>query len=265
MAADGPIDLRTDVPHSARMYNYFLGGKDNFPADREAAEKVLAIAPSIRTGAIANRRFLGSAVTYLVREAGIRQFLDIGTGIPTEDNTHEVAQSLAPDARIVYVDNDPIVLAHARALLKSSPEGRTAYIDADLRDPRSILDHPDLRATLDLTQPVALMFIATLHFVPDEEAYPVVQTLMDALPSGSHLVISHATADFPSTAFQEIVKVYTASGITLVTRTKAEVERFYTGMELAGEGVSPYWPYPEGAERPREEDLGGYIAVGRKP
>ncbi|ABW12495.1 protein of unknown function DUF574 [Parafrankia sp. EAN1pec] len=177
------------------MYDYYLGGKDNFPADREAAEQVIGTFPSVRALARQNRSFMTRATRYLAGEMGIRQFLDIGTGIPTSPNLHEVAQSLVPAARVVYADNDPIVLAHARALLASSPQGRTVYLDADLRDPESILDSPQLRETLDLTQPVALSLVAILHFIKGDEPYAIVRRLLDALPAGSYLVLTHGTAD----------------------------------------------------------------------
>ena len=190
-----PTEIDTSRPHPARIYDYFLGGKDNFAADREVAEKVLASWPAIRIGARENRRSW-PGVRYLAGEAGIRQFLDIGTGLPTADNVHEVAQAVAPSARVVYVDNDPLVLAHARALLTSSPEGRTAYIHADLRDPAAILRDPATRDVLDFSQPVALMLVAVLHFLPDEDKpAEIVATLLDALPPGSYLVASHITGE----------------------------------------------------------------------
>src|SRR6201996_1517920 len=186
-----PTGIDTSRPHPARPYDYFLGGKNNFAADREVADKVLAGWPAIRVGVRENRKFLARVVRYLAGDAGIRQFLDIGTGLPTADNVHEVAQSVAPSARVVYADNDPLVLAHARALLTSSPEGRTAYIHADLRDPASILSDPAVQQVLDLGRPVALMLVAVLHFVPDEfEPARVLRTLTDALPSGSYVVAS---------------------------------------------------------------------------
>src|ERR671934_16399 len=160
--------IDTSVAHSARIWNYWLGGKDHYPVDRKVGDQISGMFPDIVRLARADRAFLGRAVRYLVGEAGIRQFLDIGTGLPTADNTHEVAQRITPDARIVYVDNDPLVLVHARALLTSTPQGRTAYIDADLRDPDGILRHPDLLETLDLSAPVALMLVAILHFIGDE-------------------------------------------------------------------------------------------------
>ncbi len=190
-------EINTAKPHAARVYDFYLGGKDHFAADRETGQALMRVVPTIRAAARENRAFLGRAVRFLVAEAGIRQFLDIGTGLPSANNVHEVAQGLVPSCRVVYVDNDPIVLAHARALLTSSPEGKTAYIQADLREPEKILDDPVTRATLDFSQPVGLMLVAVLHFVPDE-AQPrrIVDTLLDALPSGSYLVASHATSEY---------------------------------------------------------------------
>src|SRR5882757_264652 len=190
-----PPEIDTSRPHSARVYDYMIGGKNNFAADRETAAQVLKHSPNAHTAARENRAFLGRAVRFLAAEAGIRQFLDIGTGLPTANNVHEVAQAATPASRVVYADNDPMVLAHARALLTSSLEGRTAYIQADLRDPGSILASPVLREVLDLGQPVALMLIAVLHFIPDEdEPGKVIAALMDALPPGSYLAASHTTA-----------------------------------------------------------------------
>src|SRR4051812_29557414 len=172
-------NLHPETPHPARRYNYWLGGKDNFAADRAAADAIEAAFPHIRTAAVENRRFLQRAVRHLVEEAGIRQFLDIGTGLPTADNTHEVAQRIEPSARVVYIDNDPLVLAHARALLTSDPAGATAYLDADLRDADAILAQPELAEVLDLSQPVALLLVAVLHFIADDDqAYETVRKLV---------------------------------------------------------------------------------------
>src|SRR5689334_13930012 len=188
--------IDTSKAHPARMYDYLLGGKDHFEADREAIAALMRAVPSARTGARENRAFLGRAVRYLVAEAGISQFLDIGAGLPSANNVHEVAQGLVPSCRVVYVDNDPIVLAHARALLTSSAEGKTAYIHADLREPEKVLGDPVTRQTLDFSQPIALMLVAVLHFVPDE-AQPrrIVDTLLGALPPGSYLAATHVTAE----------------------------------------------------------------------
>lgn len=233
-----PVDLKIDVPHTARMYDYYLGGKDNYPADRQAAEQALAVFPNARTAARENRAFLVRTTRYLAGEVGIRQFLDIGTGIPTSPNLHEVAQAIAPDARAVYADNDPIVLAHARALLTSTPEGRTAYIDADLRDTDRILAAPELRGTLDLTRPVALSILSVFHFVPDEDdPYGIVGRLMDALPSGSYLVLTHITPDCAPAEIERVAEVYRRQGIPGAPRSRLEVERFFEGLELIEPGV----------------------------
>jgi hypothetical protein len=233
----------TSVAHSARVYDYWLGGKDNFAADRTAAEQVIEVRPAIRTDVRANRAFLGRAVRYLAGPAGIRQFLDIGTGLPSADNTHEVAQSAARDSRIVYVDNDPIVLAHARALLTSSPEGVTAYLDADLRDPDTILARAGL--TLDLTRPVAIMLVAVLHHVPDsDDPYRIVARLRDAVPSGSHLVISHPASDVQTEKVAEVARRYNASVATGQTRRSADkVAAFFGDWDILEPGVTqtPQW------------------------
>src|ERR1700757_72816 len=202
-----PPEIDTSRPHPARIYDYGLGGKNHFAVDREVADKAMAAMPTGRTAARENRAFLGRVVRYLAGEAGVRQFLDIGTGLPTTGNVHEVAQKIAPESRVVYVDNDPLVLAHARALLTSAPEGRTAYIDADLRDPAAILSDPAVRETLDFGQPIALMLVAVLHFITeDAEAAEIVATLLDALPSGSYFVASHATAEHTPAAVGTVAR-----------------------------------------------------------
>jgi O-methyltransferase involved in polyketide biosynthesis len=226
------------VAHPARVYDYWLGGKDNFAADRVAGEATIAAYPAIRASARANRAFLARSVRYLVAEQGIRQFLDIGTGLPTASNTHEVAQSAAPECRIVYVDNDPLVLSHARALLTSSPEGITAYLDADLRDTDDILN---LAAdTLDFTQPVAIMLLAILHYIPDlDEAQQTVAALMSAVPPGSYLTISHAASDIAAEEMAEMQKrlnEHLAEG-NHVGRPREVVARFFDGLELVDPGV----------------------------
>ncbi|HEX6967975.1 MAG TPA: SAM-dependent methyltransferase [Micromonosporaceae bacterium] len=263
--------IDTSVPHPARRYNYWLGGKDNFQADRESGDAIAAAFPGIRTAALENRYFLRRAVAYLAKEAGVRQFLDIGTGIPTADNTHEVAQRIAPESRIVYVDNDPIVLAHARALLTSTPEGATAYIDADLREPEKILNHPDLLRTLDLSQPVGLMLIAVLHFVMDhEDAYGLVAGLLDALPSGSYVALSHATFDFMTPEHRRSSEAALATGRhgAFRGRSRDEVVRFFDGLELVPPGVvllSEWRADDEPQPRPPATEVAGYGAVARKP
>ncbi|GAA2306495.1 SAM-dependent methyltransferase [Streptomyces violaceusniger] len=230
--------LNQGRPHSARMYDYFLGGKDNYVADREAAAKVLTLWPGVMIAARTNRAWMHRAIRFLAAERGIRQFLDIGTGIPTRPNLHEVAQGIAPESRVVYADNDPIVLAHAQALLKSHPEGRTAYVHGDVTEPESILASPDLTEVLDLSQPVALSLVSLLHFVPDEWGpYDLVQRLVDALAPGSFLVLSHITPDFDPEATQKTVQVYHSGGIQGKIRTRDEVERFFTGLEMVEPGL----------------------------
>jgi hypothetical protein len=262
--------LDTSVPHPARRYDYWLGGKDNFAADRESADAIAAAYPEVRIAAIENRWFLHRAVRFLAQEAGIRQFLDIGTGIPTSPNVHEIAQSVDPGARIVYVDNDPIVLAHARALLTSSREGRTAYIDADLRQPEDILGDPELRGTLDLTRPVALMMVAILHFVLDDrDPYGVVARLVDAMPPGSYLVMSHVTYDFlPPDTIADLNAANAARNVEFRPRSRAEFTRFFDGMELVPPGIVSVaqWRAEDAPQpRPSAETTGVYGAVARIP
>nr|WP_308129541.1 SAM-dependent methyltransferase [Actinoplanes polyasparticus] len=264
-----PAGLDPTVPHPARRYNYWLGGKDNFAADRASGDELQKLFPKVRLGALANRALLQRATRFLAAEAGIRQFLDIGTGLPTADNTHEVAQRVTPDARIVYVDNDPLVMVHARALLNSSPEGRTAYIEADLNRPADILEHPTLRETLDLDQPVGLMLIAVLHFIHrDGAAQPIVRQLLDALPSGSYLVATHATSDFGTPEQQKLYQQLIAQGKSDVwTRPKDEFAALFDGLELVEPGVVPAseWRPEPGAEIPARSDINIWTAVGRKP
>src|SRR5215510_3571228 len=229
-------DIDTTIAHPARVYDYWLGGKDNFAADREAAERVLAVAPGLRFRVHANRAFLGRATRYLAAEAGIRQFLDIGTGIPAAGNTHEVAQRAAPDSRVVYVDNDPIVLLHAQALLRGSPEGATDYLQADLRDPGVILDRA--AAVLDFGRPVAVMLLGVLHLIQDaEDPWDIVARLMAATPAGSFLTISHPAIDIHHTQ-ADAQRVYNERVATPQTlRTREQVARFFTGLELVEPGL----------------------------
>jgi hypothetical protein len=255
-----PAELRrridTAKAHPARVYDVFLGGKDNYPVDRAAAAAGLAANPRGYLDVRHNRDFLRRAVATVAREEGIRQFLDIGTGLPTQENVHQIAQRIIPDSRVVYVDNDPVVLVHARALLTSGPEGLTDYIDADLKQPAQILQ--EAAKTLDFDQPVALALVAILHFVEDEEAFPIVRELVDALPSGSRLILSHLTEDLNPENIRAVQRTYTERGFTFVLRSKAEVERFFTesGLELDDPGVVPvhHWrpdgaaPLPESAE-----------------
>ena len=267
-----PADqIDTSQPHPARVYDFYLGGKDNYPVDWELAEQVLAIFPTMKSGAQVNRAFMHRATRWLADQAGIRQFLDIGTGIPTQPNLHQVAQAVAPDARIVYTDNDPIVLAHAQALLRSTPEGRTAYIQADVRDPRKIFAAPQLRDTLDLSRPVALSMNALLHFVPDEFGpYDLVRQLVAELPSGSYLVLSHVTTDFDADTWGKIVAFYRNSGIPAQARSLKEILPFFDGLELVDPGVvvaTDWRPEPgqPGYDAAPGEPIPLYVAVARKP
>jgi O-methyltransferase involved in polyketide biosynthesis len=261
-----PAELRRRIDsskaHPARVYDVFLGGKDHYPADRDAAAAALAANPRGYLDVRHNRDFLRRAVTRLVERDGIRQFLDIGTGLPTAENVHQIAQRITPGSRVVYVDNDPVVLAHARALLTSGPEGRTDYIDADLRDPGRILEQA--AKTLDFDRPVALCLVAVLHFVADDEAYPLVGELLDALPAGSRLVLSHLTEDLNPENIRAVQRTYTERGFTFVLRSRAEVERFFTGngLEIADPGVVPAhrWRPDHAApvpEQPEEAFLAG--------
>jgi hypothetical protein len=255
----------TSVAHPARRYDYWLGGKDNFAADRASGDAIVEVFPTIRVTAVENRRFLGRAVAFLAGEAGVDQFLDIGTGIPAADNTHEVAQRVNPAARVVYVDNDPIVLAHARALLTSHPHGVTAYIDADLRDPGSIIDDPALTSTLDLSRPVALMLVAVMHFVPDQnQPHDLVRRLTAALPAGSYLVLSHATGDFVHSGTVDEGRAIL--GPQFRFRTREEVARFFDGHDLVPPGLVPVpeWrPVEDGTPRADAADVSMWAGVAK--
>jgi S-adenosyl methyltransferase len=227
----------TSVAHVARVYNYWLGGKDNYAADREAGDQAIQAYPDIVRSVQANRAFLARTVRYLAGEEGIRQFLDIGTGIPTANNTHEVAQSASPDCRVVYVDNDPVVLSHARALLTSQPEGVTDYVDADLRDTTQIL--AQAARTLDFSRPVAVMLIAIMHAIEDDEdPYSIVATLMEAVPPGSYLVLSHVANDIvPAQAADMIQRLNRLMFEKTTPRRQADVERFFGGLDILEPGV----------------------------
>jgi hypothetical protein len=264
-----PPEIDTSRPHPARIYDYALGGKNHFAADRKVAEKSFASFPSGRTASRENRAFLGRAVRYLAAEAGIRQFLDIGTGLPTTNNVHEVAQGVTPSAHVVYVDNDPLVLAHARALLTSSPEGRTAYIHADLRDPAAILSDPAAHDVLDFSQPIALMLVSILHFIPDEDKpAEILRTLLDALPQGSYLTASHGTAEHDPVGWAGIERAYREARLPTQLRDSDEFARLaFTGMELVPPGVvlvSEWRPNVSGP-RPTVAEVSCYGGVARKP
>jgi O-methyltransferase involved in polyketide biosynthesis len=255
-------DFDVTVPHSARIWNYWLGGKDNFQADREAGDQFVALYPQQVEKARACRQFLARAVRFLVNEVGVRQFLDVGTGLPTADNTHEVAQRADPAARIVYVDNDPMVLVHARALLTSTPDGATDYIDADVRRPDAIL--AAAAGTLDFEQPVAVMLLGIMNFVvDDDEAYAIVRKLLDAVPSGSYLVLSHPTKEVHAEAVERAMQMWNSSGSApICSRTPEQIERFFDGLEILEPGIvtASQW-------RPENDDttiVTEYAAVGRK-
>jgi S-adenosyl methyltransferase len=262
-AGEEPVSFDTSVAHMARVYDFWLGGKDNFAADRAAAAQAIEANPAILRDVRANRAFLARSVRYLAAECGIRQFLDVGTGIPTANNTHEVAQSVAPECRIVYVDNDPIVLAHARALLTTEPEGATAYIDADLRDTAKIL--AVAAATLDFSQPVAVTLLAIMHLIPDEDdPHGIVAALMAAVPPGSYLVLSHPASDIRPAAVAEMARRLNArlGGSTRGTmRDRSEVSRFFDGLELVEPGIvqPPQWR-PAGPV----SEVGVWCGVARK-
>jgi hypothetical protein len=271
VADDWTAKINTGVPNPARIYDYLLGGKDNFPADREVADQILAIAPVARDVVEDNRAFLRRAVRHLAGQAGIRQFIDLGSGLPTQGNVHEIAQATAPDARVLYVDNDPMVVTHSRALLAGD---NTVAIQADLREPETILEHPEVRELIDFGQPVALLLMAILHFIPDDQdPYGIVARFRDALPAGSYLAISHGTRDVPQRpdmspeAMAEmgakVERLYQLTTASLVTRTRAQVERFFDGLELLDPGVVEIqlWrPDDDGSLLPG----GFYGGVGRR-
>ncbi len=262
------VDLQTDRAHSARVYDYMLGGKTNFAADREAGDRIVEEWPGSRASARAARAVMHRLTRRLATVHGVRQFLDIGTGIPTAPNLHEVAQDVEPASRVVYVDNDPIVLAHARALLTSAPEGRTAYIDGDLRHPGKILSDPALRGTLDLTRPVALTLINLVHFLSDDAVHSLVEQLLDALPSGSFLALTAGTGDSAPERAEVASRRYREAGIENHLRTRAQVERFFDGLELDDPGVVLInrW-HPELDDDPvlGDHEVMAYAGLARKP
>jgi hypothetical protein len=264
--AHPPAGIDTTVAHPARVYDYWLGGKDNFAADREAAEQVIAARPTILRDIRANRELLHRAVRYLAAEAGIRQFLDVGTGIPTSPNVHEIALEIAPGARVVYADNDPIVLSHARALLTSSPDGVTAYVDADLRRPDEILRHA--RQTLDFTRPVAVILVGILHLISDDEdPYGLAARLMAATVPGSYLVITQPASDVHADAAAEGARRYNERVATKQTRrSRAEVARFVEGLQVAEPGIVQMHRWrPEPGLNVDDYEVSGWAVVARKP
>jgi O-methyltransferase involved in polyketide biosynthesis len=250
-------------PNVGRIYDYLLGGKDNYAEDRHGADELIAAIPDVVAGARANREFLGRAVRFLTAEAGVRQFLDIGAGLPAMGNSHTVAREVAPDARVAYADIDPVVISHAQGLLGKNPEVRAVL--GDLRDPGSILDHPDLRAHIDLRQPAAILLVAVLHFVPGEEAYKAVSFLKDAMAPGSYLVVSHGTSDNLShDAAAKMRQVYEAANAPAAPRTEQGIDRFFDGLQMLPPGlcdVASWRAGPQPGQPSRVLFLGG---IGRK-
>ncbi|MGW2822527.1 SAM-dependent methyltransferase [Streptomyces sp. NPDC001443] len=262
----GAVRIDTSRPHPARMYDWYLGGKDNYPVDEEMGRQMLALDPRVPVMARVNRAFMHRATRWLT-ERGVRQFLDIGTGIPTEPNLHQIAQGVASDARVVYCDNDPIVLAHAAALLRSTPDGLTEYLQADVRDPAAIVE--GARKILDFDRPIALSLIALLHFISDEDgAHELVGRLLSELPSGSYLMMTHATADFTPEESAAAIAKLRAAGITLALRSRDEFGRFFRSLDLVEPGIAvvPEWHPELGEPVPGQEDgvIPGYGAVARK-
>jgi hypothetical protein len=265
-ARDRPAGFDTSVAHSARVYNYLLGGKDYFAADREAGNQMTAALPNVVSGSRMNRAFLARAVRFLVADCGIRQFLDIGTGIPSANNTHEVAQAIAPEARIVYVDNDPIVLAHARALLTGTPQGAIAYLDADLRKPDDILRAAS--STLDFHQPVALMLLMVLHMIPDADGpFQIVGRLLDALPKGSYLAISHPPSDILPEGVAEVqrrLNEHLGADASMTARNYGEVAQFFDGLEIVEPGLVQVHQWRPDGEADPDAPASIWCAIGRK-
>jgi len=248
-------DIDISKPHVARMYDYFLGGKNNYAADREAAEQFLKVMPQVRAGAKANRKFLVDSVRWLVQEAGVRQFIDIGSGLPTQQNVHEAAQALDKNAKVVYVDNDPLVRVHAEVLLATTPN--TIVLEADLRDPKALLDRPELREHIDFSQPVALLLVAVMHFILDtEEAYRIADTLFEALPPGSYVVMSHGLLDENlAEAQQEGRAIYNRSNSGFTVRTREEIARFFEGLTPVGPGLTHIADWSIDGTRAQEDDV----------
>ena len=263
--ANAAPKIDTTRAHTARIWNYWLGGKDNYPVDRQVGDQIRQLHPGIGDYARADRVFLGRAVQYLAREAGIRQFLDIGTGLPTADNTHQVAQAIAPDSRIVYVDNDPLVLVHARALLTSTPEGACDYIDADMRDPGKIL--AEAERTLDFAQPVAVTMLGVVIFLADDEdPYGIVRRFMDAVPAGSYLVLSHTITSPAMPDVDAAVAFWNENGTPKLTqRTPEQITRFFDGLDLLEPGVvsCSRWR-PEATPWGEPAEVAMYGGVSRK-
>ncbi|HET9382087.1 MAG TPA: SAM-dependent methyltransferase [Streptomyces sp.] len=269
MRDDGwPADrIDTTSPHSARVYDYILGGKDHYPADQEAGDALCREWSALPVHMRASRDFMDRAVRHLAADEGVRQFLDIGTGIPISPNLHEIAQGVAPQSRVVYVASDPIVLTLSQGLLSSTPEGRTAHVEADVRDPAAILAAPALRETLDLSRPVALTFIAVVHFMLDEDdAYGIVRTLLEPLAPGSFLVMSVGTADYAPDEIGRVAGQSAARGMPMRLRTRAEARAFFRGLDLVPPGITQVhrWRPDASCRGIRDEDIAMYGAIGRK-
>ena len=260
----GNPELDDSRPQSARIYDYLLGGKDNFAPDRAVGDALIAQVPALPVMVRAQREFLARAVRHLVTECGIRQFLDLGTGIPAADNIHEVAQSLAPDARVLYVDNDPIVLSHARALMTSTPEGAADFVQADVRDPATLLAHPQLQATLDRERPVALMLLGILHHLrDDDDPNGLVATLVDWLPGGSYVTIAGPASDFDAEAMAAVAAAAERSGVPYVARSREQTLRFVAGLELVAPGIVPIQDWRP--DEPGAPDVYGWAVMARRP
>ncbi|WP_069812259.1 SAM-dependent methyltransferase [Streptomyces sp. TP-A0874] len=262
-----PAGIDTSLPHSARIYDYWLGGSSNFAVDRSLGQTFEEAIPSIRTMARENRRFLGRAVRYMAGEAGLRQFLDVGTGVPADGDTPSVTGIVAPDSRVVCVDNDPIVQAHARTLTANSSDGRTVYLQGDLREPERLLEDPVLTRHLDLDQPVGLLLVAVLMLVGDEhEPVDNVRTLLDALPPGSHVAVTHPSQDFDEQAMAEIVATAGRGRMTLVPRRRDEVKAFFGDWELVRPGLVPVMGWRPEEAAPQDPNAAYYWGgVARKP
>ncbi|WP_420715761.1 SAM-dependent methyltransferase [Streptomyces sp. SBT349] len=267
MDGDTRVNLRTDQPHAARMYDYLLGGRDHYAADGAAVERALAAFPMLRTAAQENRAFLGRAVRYLVREAGIRQFIDLGSGMPTSQNVHQIAQGIEARARVVYVDNDPIVLAFGGAML--AQDERTAVVRCDIREPGRLLGDPTLRACLDLTQPIGVLAVGVLHFVEDrDDPAGIVRTFAEAAAPGSHVVLSHATADLAHDPALGVQAAYREQGVPLTLRDSERFGALFGGLDLVEPGVetvSEWRPTVPRNERPDPAHVSWYGGVGRVP
>jgi len=263
IGTDAMLRIDTDTPNPARIYDWLLGGKDHFPADRVAADALLKLAPQARESATENRTFLGRVVRFLVGEAGIRQFLDIGTGIPTSPNVHQIAQQLAPEARVVYVDNDPIVHVHANALLA---DNGTAAVLADLRKPEQLLGDPAVGKLIDFDQPVGLLLVAVLHFVADQDdPAGIVARLRDTMVPGSYVAVSHATADFHPEVEAEVTAIYQQTSAPLVLRSRDQIARLFDGFELVTPGLVQPADWHAGNEGPVSLGTGAfYGGVGRR-